>query len=475
MKINKGIRISIILLMIIFVSIISFVGIYVQKQNRMENIIPDYQWGMDIKGSRKIVISVSNETEQIKYDANNNKIPDTDTTTEVARTEEKPVNAEENKKAENYKKSREIIEKRLKEMEVTDYTIRENQENGMLVIQIPEDNNTDMVVGNLITVGKFEILDNETEEVLMTNADIESATAGYGTNTAGTTAIFVNIQFNKDGKEKLRNITQQYIETEVQTNTVTQENKVNEQAENTQTNTDTGDTQTKTKEIRLCIDGQTILTTYFDEEITDGLIQLSVGSTGNNTTTSELQNYLLQAQAMATILNSGNMPLTYTMEQNKFIASDITMSVLQIVGYIGLAILGILVIYMIIRYKKEGFFLGFSLIGYVAVLLLTIRYTNVMVTLDGMLATALVTLLNFWFLIKLIKQGKEIEDAKVAFQKEVKYMVWMIVPLAIMAIVFSFAKWLPIFSFGMIIFWGILVSIIYHAIITRVLWENIKK
>ena len=78
-------------------------------------------------------------------------------------------------------------------------------------------------------------------------------------------------------------------------------------------------------------------------------------------------------------------------------------------------------------------------------------------------------------MIKLIKQGKEIEDAKVVFQKEVKYMVWIIVPLAIMAIVFSFAKWLPIFSFGMIIFWGILVSIIYHAIITRVLWENIKK
>lgn len=456
-KINKGIRISIIMGIIILISIISFVGIYVQKQNRMENVIPDYQWGMDLKGARKIVIAVNNEVEEIKYDANGNVIADSDTTTEVAKTEEKPVNAEESKITENYKKSRQIIEKRLKEMQVANYSIRENEENGTLIIQIPENNDTDMVVGNLITVGKFEIIDDETEEVLMKNEDIESATAGYGTTATGTTAIFVNIQFNKEGKEKLKSITQQYVETQVQTNTETQ------------------DTQTQTKKIRLCIDGQTILTTYFEEEITDGLIQLSVGSTGSNTTTSELQNYLIQAQAMATILNNGNMPLTYVMEQNKFVASDISTSILQLVGYVGLVLLVILVIYMIVRYKKEGFFLGISLIGYVAVLLLTIRYTNVMVTLDGMLAIAVVTLLNYWFLVKLMERGKEIENAKLAFQREIKSMVWAIVPIAIMAVVFTFAKWLPIFSFGMVIFWGIVVSIIYHAIITRGLWKDIKK
>ena len=187
MKVNKGIRISIIILVVILMSIISFVGIYVQNQNRMENIVPEYQWGMDIEGSRKIVVSVSDEVEEVRYDANGNVIADSDTTTEVARTEENPVNTEESKTAENYKKSRQIIEKRLKEMQVADYTIRENEENGSLTIQIPENDDTDMVVGNLITVGKFEILDDQTEEVLMTNADIASATAGYGTTTSGTT------------------------------------------------------------------------------------------------------------------------------------------------------------------------------------------------------------------------------------------------------------------------------------------------
>ena len=478
MKVNKGIRISIIILVVILMSIISFVGIYVQNQNRMENIVPEYQWGMDIEGSRKIVVSVSDEVEEIRYDANGNVIADSDTTTEVARTEENPVNTEESKTAENYKKSRQIIEKRLKEMQVADYTIRENEENGSLTIQIPENNDTDMVVGNLITVGKFEILDDQTEEVLMTNADIASATAGYGTTASGTTAIFVNIQFNNDGKEKLRNITQQYVETQVQTNTVSEDTQTNEEAQNTQTNGETAnttDTETQTKRIRINIDGQTLLTTYFEEEITDGLIQLSVGSTSSSTTTSELQNYLIQAQAMATILNNGDMPLTYEMEQNKFVASDITPQMLQIVGYVGLAVLVILVLYMIVRYRKEGFFLGIALLGYVAALLLIIRYANVMVTIDGMLAIALVTLVNFWFLVKLMKMGQEVEDAKIAFRKVVQHIAWVLIPIAVIAVVFTFAAWLPIFSFGMIIFWGILLGVVYHYILTRTLWIDIKK
>ena len=478
MKINKGIRISIIILVVILMSIISFVGIYVQNQNRMENIVPEYQWGMDIEGSRKIVVSVSDEVEEVRYDANGNVIADSNTTTEVARTEENPVNTEESKTAENYKKSRQIIEKRLKEMQVADYTIRENEENGSLTIQIPENDDTDMVVGNLITVGKFEILDDQTEEVLMTNADVASATAGYGTTASGTTAIFVNIQFNNDGKEKLRNITQQYVETEVQTNTVSEDTQTNEEAQNTQTNGETAnttDTETQTKRIRINIDGQTLLTTYFEEEITDGLIQLSVGSTSSSTTTSELQNYLIQAQAMATILNNGDMPLTYEMEQNKFVASDITPQMLQIVGYVGLAVLVILVLYMIVRYRKEGFFLGIALLGYVAALLLIIRYANVMVTIDGMLAIALVTLVNFWFLVKLMKMGQEVEDAKIAFRKVVQHIAWVLIPIAVIAVVFTFAAWLPIFSFGMIIFWGILLGVVYHYILTRTLWIDIKK
>ena len=51
-----------------------------------------------------------------------------------------------------------------------------------------------------------------------------------------------------------------------------------------------------------------------------------------------------------------------------------------------------------------------------------------------------------------------------------------IIPICIMAIAFSFIKWIPISSFGMITFWGIVIIAIYNAIITRYLLKaNVER
>ena len=42
----------------------------------------------------------------------------------------------------------------------------------------------------------------------------------------------------------------------------------------------------------------------------------------------------------------------------------------------------------------------------------------------------------------------------------------------IIAIIFSFSKYLPIASFGMVIFYSIVLMVIYHGIITRSLIDN---
>ncbi len=42
-----------------------------------------------------------------------------------------------------------------------------------------------------------------------------------------------------------------------------------------------------------------------------------------------------------------------------------------------------------------------------------------------------------------------------------------IVPICIMVIAFCFIKWVPISSFGMIAFWGILLIAAYNAVVTR--------
>ena len=42
-----------------------------------------------------------------------------------------------------------------------------------------------------------------------------------------------------------------------------------------------------------------------------------------------------------------------------------------------------------------------------------------------------------------------------------------IIPICIIVITFCFAKWVPINSFGMTAFWGIVIIAIYNAIITN--------
>ena len=60
----KKIKILTILLAIILISVIAFLGVYTQVQNRMENQIKDYSYAMDLEGTRTIRLKVnkSNKT-----------------------------------------------------------------------------------------------------------------------------------------------------------------------------------------------------------------------------------------------------------------------------------------------------------------------------------------------------------------------------------------------------------------------------
>ena len=73
MKLQKKINIVIILLAIILVSIISFVGVYKKYQNKMINVIPNYNVGTNLDGHRKAVIEVDNSTaKKVKTEEGNN-------------------------------------------------------------------------------------------------------------------------------------------------------------------------------------------------------------------------------------------------------------------------------------------------------------------------------------------------------------------------------------------------------------------
>lgn len=454
MKKYKGMKITLIILTIILLSIISFVGIYVQDKNQIKNIMPEYLLSRELKGYRRVELKVSDEiAETIRYDEEGKVLSEDDTETTAAKTEVKMVNSSEVLTEENYKNAKEIIEKRLNKMQVEDYIIRQDKENGTIILELPENSNTDRVVGQLSLQGKFEIVDNDTNEVLMTNSDLKFVQAGYGNTSSGATAIFININFNKEGTEKFKNITNTYVETVVEK----EEEETTNEVETEETEED--ETETVTKEIAIKIDDSTLLTTYFDTEISNGVLQLSVGSS-SNATAEDMQEYLLEANTMAALLDAGKMPIVYEVEQNKYVLSDITTDEIEIAVSIVIVILAIGMIYFIIKYKTKGILGSISLIGYVAILLIAVRIFNVEISLGSLVGIALGIAINY-FIISSILAQKEIMQV-------IKKYVIALIPTLIIAVVFTLMN----IAIGSVMFWAVVIAILYNLSITNIMLKD---
>lgn len=486
-NVMKTIKIFTIVLLIILVSMISFFGIYSQNRNQMSNKVKDYAYAMDINGARNIKLKVNTETEEVIKDSEGNVIKSA-TDEEIVQKgyikETVPNNSEDVLTEENYNQSKKIIEKRLKSLGVEDYSISLNTQTGEMNIQIPEDSNTDSVVGNLNTIGKFEIIDSETEEVLLDNNDIKSSDILYNTTTSGTTT-YLEISFNKVGKNKLEEITKTYV-TSSDENTTTENATAEDVADNVdnteaatenvamnEETTDTTEEKTESKKITMKIDDEEILSTSFDEPITTGKIQLSVGSA--TTDTSTLQDYISQARNVSTVLDSGNLLIKYDLDKNEYILSDISEQDLVNIE-IAIAIVAIIgIIVLIVKYKSNGLLAGIAYVGLVALYMIIVRYTNVTISIESIFGIIIMLVLNYIFTIMLLdniieisKNKKENIVNKATLETYTKFFVRAI-PICIMVIAFCFVKWIPISSFGMISFWGLIIIAVYNAVITRLL------
>lgn len=438
---------------------IAFIGIYVQKQNRMENIVKDYDLGMNLKGARVITLNVSDETKETIKDSNGNIIEEANKE-EGANytTETQPVNSEEVLTLDNYNKSKQVIEKRLDKLGVNDYTIKLEENSGKMIIEIPENNETDHIISNVSEVGKFEIVDSENKtKVLMNNSDIKKANVLYNTTESGT-SVYLNIEFNKEGTNKLKDISTQYATVE-ENNTTSESTETNEEDQNK--------TKEEQKKITMQIDGSTMVTTSFPETMENGSIQLSMGTPSKDEKT--LNDSIENATTISTLLDTGNLPIEYTIDGNEYIKAGYNMDTVMKVLVAVVAIIGVALIVLMIKYKKAGIIASISYIGMCAIYLLLVRYTNVTITLEGISAIVLIFVLNYIFNYKLLHQTKacEKDDVKDAIKHTYKDFFIKIIPICILSIVFCFISWTPIASFGMAMFWGLALMAIYNIIVSR--------
>ena len=470
----KKIKILTIILGIVLITMVAFFGVYVQKQNRMEDKVKDYSYAMDLKGGRNIRLTVDDTTNTVIKDANGNEVTDADSLTDEELTEkgyikeETKTNPDDVLNEENYLKSKKIIEKRLNKLGVDNYIVSVDKTSGDILIEIPENDSTDNVVSNIATTGKFEIIDSTTKEVLMDNNDIKSSKVMYGSASATSTgtSVYLDIEFNKEGTNKLKDISTTYVETNTTSDTNTTNNTTTDETTSSQEETE------ETKQITMKIDDEEIMTTSFDETIETGRLSLSVGTASTDAQT--LQGYINQASSMAIVLDNGNMPIKYTVSENKYVLSDITQNELDIIFYVMLAIAVLALIVLIIRYKTRGLLNAFSYIGLAALFLLLLRYTNVVISIESIFGVAVVLILNYIFVNKLLSKMKSEEKVdkvaiSIAIKETYKKFFIKIIPKIIAVITFCFIRWEPISSFGMVMFWGILLISLYNISITNLL------
>lgn len=472
----KKIKIITFILIVILVTMVAFLGVYVHTQNRMEDKVKEYSYAMDLEGARVIRLKLDEGTETVIKDSEGNEVTDAEDLTDEQLAEngytkeEQPYNSEDLLNKENYEESKNIIQKRLKELNVDNYVIKLDETNGDIVIELTDNDDTDFVISSLTSMGKFEIVDSQTQEVLMDNSDIKKADVMYGAGSAtgtGGTAIYLSIEFTKDGAKKLEEISTNYATKEEDSDNTTADENTTTDENATTDDTSTEEETEETKEIIMKIDDEEIMTTSFDEPLRTGLLQLTVGQTSSDEKT--LTENVQRASGMAVVLDCGNMPLKYSLEGNEYIFSDITDEQLQIVEYVVLAIIAIALIVLIIRFKTLGILGVFSYVGLASLFLLVIRYANVILSIEGLFGIGLVLILNYIFINSLLSRINKQKDEKIAeISKETNKRFFIrIIPICITVIAFSFINWVPISSFGMVMFWGILLMAIYNIIITK--------
>ena len=340
----------------------------------------------------------------------------------------------------------------------------------------------------MIPSGKFEIIDSETKEVLMNNDDLKEAKVMYGQNSSQSgTNVYLTIQFDKEGTKKFEEITNTYktieeSKDETEANTTSEESNTTseENTTNTETTENTESEEEKQKEITLQMDGEDIMTTSFDEVIKTGEMSLVVGSASSDE--EQINEYAQNAQNIASILNNGEMPVKYE-GVSQYILSDITREDLNIIKIAIIAVTAIALLILVIKHRTNGFLASLGYIGLAGIFALIIRYTNVTVALEGIFAIAIILIINYIFQNKLLTKIKELKTNKEegivgkAMKETYKEFFIKILPICIMAIVFCFISWVPISSFGMIMFWGLLLIAIYNPTITQALLkiENRQK
>ena len=424
-----------IILMIVLLCLVSFIGIYVQNQNIMTNIIKDYDLGRNLGGYREERIT-------------------------PAKGEEITI-----EKVEQVKQS---ITDRLYDLGAQDYLIKVDYVTGEIVLELEENTLTDNIVADVYAGGVLKMVDSENHDnVFMTNEHIEEVSTLYSTTENGT-AIYLDLKFTEEGAKIIEDLsTNAYKTIEEETTEseeVTEETTESEETSEGSTETTEGEETTEVEQplVTLMIDDTELLSSSFDFPVTEGRLQLTLSSATTNQ--EALQEAVRRGNAIATVLNNGPLPIKYEITGNTYIYSEITKEVVYVCAIAMVIIVLIAFIVLTIKYKMPALLAGISYIGFIAIYLLALRYADVVITVEGIAGILVILILNYLLIQKILANPSIVEAFKEIGMQSI--------PVIFVIIAFCFINWTSIASFGTTMFWGVILTVIYHFVVTKALLEK---
>ncbi len=513
MKKYKKTLTAIIILVVAFLMLMGFYGIFRRNENgEWVNLIPNFKLGMEFGQTRVITVGVNQESTRTVYDAEGNVVQEeegVEYTEENGYTiEETPINDSALKNLNNYNIEKKIIDTRLKKSKVSQYFIDMNEITGKIKIEIPEDEKADEIQSMLQSSGNFMLLDGSTFETVFSDEYLDKAEVMYSQGDIET-GVFLQLKFNEEGTKKLQELSKIYTETATETTDTTNENEGNEleetttdeneaanneqtetkppeaaisedeainnetvaTEENETTNNEEGtesNETTESKEVWVIVNGAFIGTAHISDLMYNDTVMLTYGLSSN---TEEIQTAVDNAEEAALLLNTGNAPLVYEFS-NETVQSNIDNRTIAIY-VIGVGLVFVIAyIYFIVKFKVKGFISIYFQIGFLAVLLLIIRLTDVTLTMEGMAGIVISLVLEYIFTYMVLENMTK--------QKENMYknanleFFLSTLPIYVIAVIFTFALRANINSFGKTLFWGIIMIYIYNFIFPKFIYENLN-
>ena len=482
-KSSRIIRNVVVVLSILILSLIAFVGIFVEVDGVYENTVPGLNYGMELSGTRELryLLSTAEEEKEVYVDDEGNIkgfVPEatdsaekdqaedlisinttvdedagkdeetTDGKVAGYKTEKRVIKANPDEKTlVDFENTKKIIQTRLGKEKEIEYNIRlDTLSNNELILEVPNDEAyVDYVRFMVERKGKFELLDKDTRVVLMDNSYIKEVTAGVGnalnndgTQRAGYSQVYLLVTLTDEGRETIKNISNEYRE------------QLDEEGNRTN------------KVITLEIDGVKLLETAFTSEYNNNILQIPIGEPLN--TSEDILVLLEQAEIYATVVDTGVLPLEYHLSSDNFIHSPITDDIRNIVLIVFAAVLIVFAVLFIVKFKLNGLYASLLNVGYIALVVLVIKYTSILITIPASLAIIAGIVINMVFMYMYLNRIKNDVTSKEAFKEVFKKVYVAIVPLIIIAIIFTCIGNAVVGSIGTVLFWGILIQLIYSFV-----------